>query len=260
MASRIALALVILALPGLALAGIHTEEVAYQHDGDEMTGFLARPAGDGPHPAVLVVHEWWGHNDYARARAEQLAREGFAAFALDMYGSGQVAAHPSEAGEFAGRIRENRELMLGRFEAAHDWLRAHDSVADRPLAAIGYCFGGTVVLEAARAGADLALVASFHGALATDHPAQADAVKAEVLVFNGAADPMVPPEQVAGFREEMDAAGVRYTLVDFAGVVHSFTNPEADAIAERFDMPVGYDARADHDSWGHLRAVLQDRL
>jgi len=260
MASRIVLALLFLALPGLALAGIHTEEVVYQHDGDEMTGFLARPAGDGPHPGVLVVHEWWGHNDYARARAERLAREGFAAFALDMYGSGQVADHPSEAGEFASHIRENRELMLGRFEAAYDWLRAHEGVADQPLAAIGYCFGGTVVLEAARAGANLALVASFHGALATEHPAQPDAVKAEILVFNGAADPMVPPEQVAGFREEMDAAGARYTLVDFAGVVHSFTNPEADAIAERFGMPVGYDARADHDSWGHLMAVLQDRL
>ena len=260
MASRIALALVLLVLPGLALADIDTEEIAYEHDGEEMTGFLARPTGDGPFPGVLVVHEWWGHNDYARTRAEQLAREGFAAFALDMYGSGQVADHPSEAGEFAGRIRENRELMLGRFAAAHEWLHNHDSVADQPLAAIGYCFGGTVVLEAARAGADLALVASFHGALATDHPAQADTVKAEILVFNGAADPMVPPEQVAGFREEMDAAGARYTLVDFAGVVHSFTNPEADAIAERFDMPVGYDARADHDSWRHLVAVLQDRL
>ena len=260
MASRIALALVLLVLPALALADIHTEEIAYEHDGEEMTGFLARPAGDGPFPGVLVVHEWWGHNDYARTRAEQLAREGFAAFALDMYGSGQVADHPSEAGEFAGRIRENRELMLGRFEAAHDWLRNHEGVADRPLAAIGYCFGGTVVLEAARAGADLALVASFHGALATEHPAQPDTVKAEILVFNGAADPMVPPEQVAGFREEMDAAGARYTLVDFAGVVHSFTNPEADTIAERFDMPVGYDTRADHDSWRHLMAVLQDRL
>ncbi|ADC72840.1 dienelactone hydrolase [Thioalkalivibrio sp. K90mix] len=257
MAFRLTAALLAFTLPGLALAGIQTEEVTYEHDGEEMTGYLAYPDSDGPHPGVLVVHEWWGHNEYARDRAEQLAREGYAAFALDMYGSGKKADHPSEAGEFAGQIRGNRDLLLGRFTAAHDWLKDHDATADQALAALGYCFGGTVVLEAARAGMDLALVSSFHGALVTDHPAGAGDVKAEILVFNGAADPMVPPEQVADFREEMDNAEATYTFVDFSGVVHSFTNPGADEIAEKFDMPVGYDERADRDSWKHLLSALE---
>ncbi|WP_019591591.1 dienelactone hydrolase family protein [Thioalkalivibrio sp. ALE20] len=247
--------------PGLALADLHTESVTYEHDGQTFEGFIAwDPSVDGPRPGVLVVHEWWGHNDYARSRAEQLAAEGYTAFSLDMYGDGRTADHPSEAGEFAGQVRENRDMMLERFGAAHDYLRGHDQTADQPVAAVGYCFGGTVALEAARAGADLALVASFHGALATEHPASADTLKPEVLVFNGAADPMVPKEQVDAFREEMDNADADWTLVDFGGVLHSFTNPDADSIAERFDMPVGYDERADRDSWQYLLGALERRL
>ncbi|MGM0553415.1 MAG: dienelactone hydrolase family protein [Pseudomonadota bacterium] len=260
MVIRNTLAVLLFALPGLALADIQTQEVSYQHDGDEMTGYLAHPAAEGPHPAVLVIHEWWGHNEYARDRAEQLAREGYTAFALDMYGSGQVADHPSEAGEFAGRIRENRELLLGRFQAAHDWLQGHERAAATPLAAVGYCFGGTVALEAARAGMDLSVVASFHGGLGTDHPAQPGEVSAEILSFTGTADPMIPSEQIADFHQEMQNADARYTVVEFSGVMHSFTNPAADAVAEEFGMPVGYDERADHDSWKHLLGVLDDRL
>ncbi|MFO8154815.1 MAG: dienelactone hydrolase family protein [Thiohalospira sp.] len=248
-------------LAPLQAAEIHTETVTYEHDGHELTGYVAHDGSHSePRPGVLVVHEWWGHNEYARDRAEQLAEAGYVAFALDMYGGGEVADHPDEAGAFAGRVRENHDRLTGRFDAAHDWLADHELTAGQPLAAVGYCFGGSVALEAARAGADLALVASFHGGLATDHPAEAGEVDAELLVFTGGADPMVPTKQVAGFREEMDAAGVRYTLVEFAGAKHSFTNPEADAIAERFGMPVGYDPRADRDSWHHLLGVMSDRL
>ena len=259
-------AIVVLLLMGLvlsppALAELHTEEVVYEHEGHELTGYLAYDASlSGARPGVLVVHEWWGHNDYARQRAEQLAAEGYVAFALDMYGSGEVADHPSEAGAFAGRIRQDHALLTGRFDAAHNWLRNHELTRGRSLAAVGYCFGGTVALEAARAGAELALVASFHAGLATDRPAEPGVVNAELLIFNGAADPMVPPEQVAAFKAEMADAGVRHTVVDFSGVLHSFTNPGADAIAERFDMPVGYDARADRDSWHHMLGVFGDRL
>jgi dienelactone hydrolase len=246
-------------LPGLVLADIQTEEVHYEHDGDSLTGYFAYPDSDGPHPGVLVVHEWWGHNDYARDRAEQLAREGYAAFALDMYGSGKVADHPSTAGDFAGEIRANRARMLGRFRVAHDWLRGHEATVEAAPSAVGYCFGGSVALEAARAGMDLNVVASFHGSLATEHPAEAGNVTAEVLSFTGTADPMIPAQQIAGFQQEMDAADVRYTVVEFSGVKHSFTNPAADAIAEEFNMPVGYDERADRDSWNHLMGVLRDR-
>ncbi|MFO8004329.1 dienelactone hydrolase family protein [Thioalkalivibrio sp.] len=263
----------ILALPVLALLlilnvalaesgpAIHAERVVYEHNGVELTGYLAfDTAREGPRPGVIVVHEWWGHDENVRRRAEMLAEAGYVGFALDMYGTGKLAEHPSAAREFATAVRTNRDVMMGRFEAAEALLREHELTAGQPLAAIGYCFGGSVVLEAARAGADLAMVASFHGALNTDNPAQPDTVKADILVFNGAEDPMVPAEQIDAFREEMAAAGVLYTFVDFAGATHSFTNPGADAIAEQFGMPVGYDARADRDSWNWLIAYLNDRL
>jgi dienelactone hydrolase len=237
------------------------EQVVYEHNGVELTGYLAHDASlEGPRPGVIIVHEWWGHDENARRRADMLAEAGYVAFALDMYGTGKLAGHPSEAREFATAVRTNRDLMLGRFEAAEALLRGHELTAGQPLAAIGYCFGGSVVLEAARAGKDLAMVASFHGALNTGHPAQPGTVNADILVFNGAEDPLVPAEQIAAFREEMAAAGVLYTFVDFAGATHSFTNPAADAIAEQFGMPVGYDERADRDSWNWLIAYLDDRL
>ncbi|HSM27248.1 MAG TPA: dienelactone hydrolase family protein [Thioalkalivibrio sp.] len=263
----------ILALPALALLlilnvavaesgpAIHAEQVVYEHNGVELTGYLAYDTAlEGPRPGVIVVHEWWGHDENAKRRAEMLAEAGYVGFALDMYGTGKLAEHPSTAREFATAVRTNRDVMMGRFEAAEALLREHELTADQPLAAIGYCFGGSVVLEAARAGADLTMVASFHGALNTGNPAQPDTVKADILVFNGAEDPMVPAEQIAAFREEMATAGVLYTFVDFAGATHSFTNPGADAIAEQFGMPVGYDERADRDSWNWLIAYLNDRL
>jgi dienelactone hydrolase len=251
----------IFALPVLALLlllnsvsadtrpGVHGERVVYTHDGVELTGYLAHdPSVEGPRPGVIVVHEWWGHDENARRRADMLAEAGYVALALDMYGTGKLAEHPSEAGEFATAVRTNRDLMLGRFEAAEALLRQHALTAGQPLAAIGYCFGGSVVLEAARAGKDLAMVASFHGALNTGNPAQPGTVQADILVFNGAEDPLVPAEQIAAFRKEMAAAGAPFTFVDFAGAAHSFTNPGADAIAEKFGMPLRYDERADRDS------------
>lgn len=240
---------------------IHTQTVTYEHNGVEMTGYLAHdPALEGPRPGVIVVHEWWGHDAQARRRAEMLAEAGYVGFAIDMYGSGQVADHPTEAQAFAGAVRSNRDAMLGRFEAAEALLREHELTSGQSLSAIGYCFGGSVVLEAARSGADLAMVASFHGGLGTEHPAEPGGIIPDILVFNGAEDPLVPREQIAAFREEMAAADASYTFVDFAGATHSFTNPGADAIAEQFGMPVGYDPRADRDSWTWLIAYLNDRL
>lgn len=245
-----------LAVP--AMAEVVLEPVVYDVDGVEMHGTLAYDSGvSEPRPGVLVVHEWWGHDDHARARAAALAEEGYVALALDMYGEGRTADHPQTASEFASEIRSNRDLMLRRFDGAHAWLGSHERVADQSLAALGYCFGGSVVLEAARAGRDLSVVASFHGGLGTQNPANAETLRAEVLVFNGAADPLVPAEQIAAFREEMDAAQATYTFVDYSGVRHSFTNPGADALAEKFGMPVGYDERAARTSWTHTLEALR---
>lgn len=237
--------------------GIHEEEVTYRDDGTDLNGFLAYDAdADDPRPGVLVVHEWWGHNEHARNQARKLAELGYTALALDMYGEGRVADHPEEAGKFAGMIREDRELMLRRFRAAESFLRDHPRADGERMAAIGYCFGGSVVLEMARAGADLEAVASFHGPLATDHPAREGEVQARVLVLHGNEDPMVPPEQVEALREEMEAAGVDYRFVGYDGATHGFTNPAADKAAERFDMPVGYNAEAAEQAWNELEGFL----
>jgi dienelactone hydrolase len=246
-----------LLLSSLVQAEIKTEEIRYQVDGEEFTGYLAYDASiDGKRPGILVVHEWWGHNSYVRKRAEMLARLGYTAFALDMYGSGKLADHPEQAGEFMRAVISNMPAAEKRFLAARALLSEHRTVADGQIAALGYCFGGGTVLHMARQGADLRAVISYHGSLATQTPAQPGEIKARVLVFNGADDPMVPAEQVAAFEEEMSAAGVDYKLYNYQGAKHSFTNPGADAVGQRFGMPLAYDAKADADSWRKTREFL----
>lgn len=255
------LATLSLALSTTALAAVQDKEVTYSADGITMKGYVAwDDAVTGPRPGVLVVHEWWGHNEYARKRARMLAELGYTALAVDMYGDGRTADHPKDAGAFAGEVRKNAAGARARFQAAEDLLKQQAGVDAARIGALGYCFGGTVVLEMARQGADLKAVASYHGGLATDTPAQAGAVKARVASFTGDADPMIPASQVEAFRQEMTQAGVDVTTVVYPGVKHSFTNPEADAYAQRFNMPLGYDAAADADAWDKTRRLLRDTL
>ncbi len=228
---------------------IATEEIDYQVGAESFTGFIAYPQNGSSSAGILVVHEWWGHNDYARHRAEMLAREGYTAFALDMYGSGKLAEHPDDAAKFMNAVFAEAGAAKARFEAAMDILKARETVNPERLAAIGYCFGGATVLNMARAGLDLKGVVSFHGNLATQSPAQPGQVKAKVLVYHGNEDPFVPAEQVTAFKTEMDAAGVDYSFTGFDGAKHSFTNPGADAFAEKFDMPLAYSPQADAESW-----------
>lgn len=250
---------VALALPATVGADtIRTETVRYQSGDTDLQGFMAwNAAQTEPGPGVLVVHEWWGQNEHARNSARRLAEMGYTALALDMYGEGRVAEHPRDAGEMAGQVRNNADVAAARFEAASALLRGHPSVDGERIAAIGYCFGGSVVLEMARRGADLQGVASIHGALGTDNPAQPGQVQAEVLVLHGADDPLVPEDQVNAFREEMRQAGVDFRFVAFPGATHSFTNPDADRIAREFDMPVGYNAEAEAATWRELDSFLQ---
>lgn len=222
-----------------ARAEIRGQEVSYSDGTVTMKGYLAYDdALEGKRPGVLVVHEWWGHNDYARSRARMLAAMGYTALAVDMYGDGRTASHPAEAGAFAGAVRRNLPLARARFEAALEALRRHPTVATDRTAALGYCFGGSVVLEMARLGLDLDAVVSYHGSLALSTPAEPGRVKARVAVFTGADDPMIPPAQVEGFRQDMDKVGARLTLVSYPGVKHSFTNPEADQLGARFGLPL----------------------
>ncbi|MBT0666579.1 dienelactone hydrolase family protein [Geobacter pelophilus] len=238
---------------------IRGKEVEYTSDGTMLKGYLVEnTAIKGKRPAVLVVHEWWGHNDYARNRAKMLAKLGYTALAVDMFGNGKTAQHPDDAAKFAGELMKNKELSESRFNAAVEFVKQQKSVDPTKIAAIGYCFGGGVVLHMARQGADLKGIVSFHGSLATDSPAAPGAVKARVLVFNGEADKMITAEQVTAFKNEMDLAGANYRYVGYPGVMHSFTNPAADDYAKRFNLPLAYNKNADKDSWGQTVKFLKD--
>jgi dienelactone hydrolase len=241
-----------------AQAAIKGEEVEYKAGNTVHKGYLVYDdVIAGKRPGVLVVHEWWGHNEHARNSARKLAEAGYVALALDMYGDGKRADHPDQAGKFAGEVGKNLPLMKSRFGAGMKLLRKQAQVDGKRVAAIGYCFGGSVVLQMAREGENLRGVASFHGGLATEHPAKPGKVKARVLVLNGADDLMVPAEQIAAFKKEMESAKVDYKLVNYPGAKHSFTNPDADANGAKFNMPLAYNAKADQESWAELQAFLK---
>jgi len=238
-------------------AAVITKEIDYQADDTTLKGYLAyNDAIQGQRPGVLVVHEWWGLNDYVRKRARMLAKLGYTAFALDMYGDGKQAQHPDDAKKFSSEVRNNLPMEKARFTAALDVLRRDNKVDPQRIAAIGYCFGGGVALEMARRGVDLSGVASFHGMLATAAPAQKGDVMAKILVMTGAADPFVPVEQVTQFKREMDAAHADYKVIAYPGAKHGFTNPGADDYGQQFNLPLAYDKAADQASWQELEGFL----
>ncbi|MEK7728196.1 MAG: dienelactone hydrolase family protein [candidate division KSB1 bacterium] len=252
------LLLLAFALSSCAREAIKTEEVTYSADGVSMKGFLAyNDASTDKRPGVLVVHEWWGHNEYARKRARMLAELGYTALAVDMYGDGKQAQHPNDAGKFAGEVMQNIEGAKARFTAALDVLKQHKTVDASRIAAIGYCFGGGVVLHMARFGYDLKGVASFHGSYATQTPAEPGKVKAAVLVCHGAADPFVSAEQVEALKQEMQNAGVDFQFIAYESAVHSFTNPEADENGKKFELPLAYNKAADEKSWADLQQFFK---
>jgi dienelactone hydrolase len=233
------------------------EEVEYISEGTILKGFLVYDKKiEGKRPGVLVVHEWWGHNDYARKRARMLAELGYSALAVDMYGDGKKANHPEDAQKFSGAIFSNVKVAEARFFAAYNFLKAQETVDTNNVAAIGYCFGGSVVLHMARIGVDLKAAASFHGGLQAITPAEEGKVKAFVLVCNGAADPFVTKEQIDAFKKEMDVAKVQYEFINYDGAIHSFTSPAADSLGKKFSMPFAYNEKADKESWQEMQNVF----
>ena len=257
---RIILALLLLLCWNTQAAGaIIGEPVTYKAGDFTMQGYLSYDDNiAGKRPGILVVHEWWGHNEYARERARMLAALGYTALAVDMYGDGKQAEHPDDAGKFATEIRQNMPMATERFLAALRVLQEHATVNPEQIAAIGYCFGGGVVLQMARQGLDLDAVVSFHGSLATDKPAAPGVIKARILVCDGADDKMTTPEQIQAFLREMKDAGVDYKFISYPGAKHSFTNPGADIYAEKFGIPVGYNAEADKKSWQDMQDFLKE--
>ncbi len=236
------------------------QEVTYVIDSTKMLGYIAYDEGsDEKRPGVLVVHEWWGHNDYARQRAEMLAELGYVALAVDMYGGGQQADHPDDAGKFAMSVMGNFPTAEARFQAAVDKIKEDPRVDPESIAAIGYCFGGAVVLSMANTGnEDLDAVVSFHGGLGLPVMPEAGKVNAQVLVCNGADDPFVTAEQIATYTTAMDAAGANYELINYEGAKHSFTSKEADEHGEEFDLPLAYDQAADEQSWAAMTALFEE--
>ena len=260
-ALRLAAAFIAALAAAPAAAKVVGKTVDYTAQGATLKGYYAYDdARPGKHPGVLVVHEWWGLNDYARKRARMLAELGYPALAVDMYGDGKTAMHPDDAGKFASETTKNFEVAKARFLAAQEFLARQPQVDGQRLAAIGYCFGGGVVLNMARQGADLKAVAVFHGSLAAVKPAQPGSVKARILVFNGADDKFVSPEAIAAFKKEMTEAKADFRFESLPGAIHGFSNPDATELGKKFNMPLRYDAAADKKSWAEMQVFLKDVL
>lgn len=232
------------------------EAITYAADDIVFHGYVAYDQNQqGKRPAVLIVHEWWGVHDYERNRAKQLADMGYIAMAVDMYGDGKNAANPQEAQKLAGPFYQHPELAKARLEAAMNRLKQYEQVDTSKIAAIGYCYGGYVVLNAAKLGANLAGVVSFHGNL-SGAPANKELLKSKILVCNGAADKFVSEQEIAQFKRSMDSIGADYTFKSYAGATHAFTNPAATETGKKFKMPIEYNQQADAASWNDMKAFF----
>lgn len=234
---------------------VKTDSVSVKADTTTMNCFVAYDENkSGTRPIVLIVPEWWGVTDFTKAKAKQIAELGYFAIVVDMYGRGATADDPTTAGNRAGPFYKNKKLATGRIQAALDKAKSYSQADTSKAAAIGFCFGGTMVLNAATLGTDFDGVVSFHGGL-TGVTASKN-VKSKILVCNGAVDPFVPAKDIAAFKKSFDDAGVPYTFKDYPNAVHAFTNPDADKYAAKFKIPVGYNADADKNSWNDMKAFF----
>jgi dienelactone hydrolase len=248
--------LLVVGTAAVARAEVNTKDISYEYGGVKFKGHLAwDDAAKGKRPGVLVVHEWWGLNDYAKKRAEQLAGLGYVAFACDMYGEGKTTEHPKEAGDFANEVRKNVKDWRGRAQAALDVLKGQDQVEKDRLAAIGYCFGGSTALQLAYTGADLKAVVTFHAGLSVPDAEQAKAIKGKLLVCHGASDKFIPEETAVKFRAALEEAKVDYAMVYFGNAKHSFTVKEVD---EKHVEGLAYNAEADRRSWQYMKLLFDE--
>lgn len=241
-------------MTGSLQAHLITQTIEYKDGETVLEGYLAYdPHSSGTLPVVIVVHEWTGINAYTKKRCEQLAKMGYMAFAADMYGKGIRPQNPDEAAKEAAKYKNNRALMRQRILAALLHIKTLNRANINKVAAIGYCFGGTSVLELARSGAQISGVVSFHGGLDNPNPKDAKQIKTKVLVCHGAVDPFVPKKHVDAFLKEMDDAKVDYRFISYSNAVHSFTNPETGNDPSK---GAAYNQEADQDSWEHMKQFL----
>lgn len=235
-----------------------TETINYQVGDERFYSYLAYPDQGKKLPVVIVLHELWGLNDYARHRADMIAELGYIAMAPDMYGNATVADNLDRAKQLMNDLKSNIDVSLELLRATLDQLRQVPQADMSKLAAIGYCMGGTMALNMARAGFDLAGVASFHADLNTPIPANPGDIKAKIKVFHGNDDVSCPADVVAEFKREMAFSGADYEFIGYDNAEHGFTNPAADEKAAKFKMPVAYNREADQDSWQRLTVFLKE--
>ena len=229
------------------------ENTSYTGDSVTMNAFVVYDENvEGTRPAVLVIPEWWGLNDYAKMRATELAKLGYIAMAVDMYGNGKIADNPDSAGALATPFYQNPQMAKARIEAAIAKLKTYTQADANNIAAVGYCFGGAMLLNVSRLGSELKGIVSFHGNL-LGTPLNKDLLKTKILVCHGGADPFVPAAEAATFKKQMDSVGAVYTFKEYAGAMHAFTNPNATAMGEKFKIPIKYDAAADSASWKDMK-------
>ncbi|HXU91888.1 MAG TPA: dienelactone hydrolase family protein [Methylomirabilota bacterium] len=242
--------LLVLSTATPALAAIKEEPVTYKDGETSMKGVIVYDSDkQGKRPGMILVHEWWGITKHVHNEAHEFARQGYTAFIADMYGDAKTADNPKDAGALSGSVMKDSQTMQARFNAARAQLAKHPSVDATRIGAVGYCFGGAVVLNMARLGADLAGVAGFHASLGLNTPAPAPGtVKAKILILNGAEDPFVKKEQYATLKSQLDAAKADYRVIEYPGAVHAFTNPEATELGKKFNLPLRYDAKVDQEA------------
>lgn len=244
----------------VSCSSVSTKKIDYKVGEQEFKGYLAlNGSEDDKRPGIVVVHEWWGHNDYARGRAKQLADLGYNAIALDMYGDGKQADHPKDAMNFSKQAFSDINLLKAKFNKAIEILKAQPSVDATRIGAIGYCFGGAVVLFNATHGADLKGVVSFHGSLSGIKEVTKDS-KAKLLVINGADDPFVTKKDIDGFKQVLRRSKLSMEFVNLPGATHAFTNPSATENGKKFNLPLAYNEKADQQSWELMRAFFQKTL
>ncbi|MCB0329073.1 MAG: dienelactone hydrolase family protein [Bdellovibrionales bacterium] len=238
-----------------AYAQTRGAEVEYSDGETTLKGYINSPLaryGVYKIPAVIIVHEWWGHNDYVRKRADMITEElGYVAFAIDMFGDGKLAEHPKDAQKFVAEVASTAGLREKRFRAAIEYLKTRKEVDVDKIVAIGYCFGGSTVLDMIRSGVPLQAGVSFHGSLSSG--IKAKKIETPIFVAHGEADTFITKEQIAAFKKEMREAEAPLEWVSYTGAKHSFTNPDADEFAKKFGINVGYNERADKDSWEKMK-------
>ncbi len=239
--------------PGTKEPKLKEETVSYKLDSSTMNNFVVYDENiEGKRPAVLVIHEWWGLNDYVKTRARQLAELGYIAMAVDMYGDGKMGPDPATAGKLATPFYQDPQMAKHRFDAAMAKLKENPATDPDKVAVIGYCFGGAMALTMAKLGDDLKGAVSFHGDLNVV-PADKNLLKAEILVCHGAADTFVPQAEVDKFKKQMDSIGAKYTFKAYDGATHAFTNPDATETGKKFELPISYNAAADTASWKEMK-------